>query len=216
MSRLYMLCPVLLLVFLAACSGSSGASQQADYDTTKKMIVDILKTDDGKKAMTEVLADKKMQEAMALDSEAVSQAINKTLISEEGKEFWSKLFSDPTFVQGFSKVIEKEQKDLMKGLMKDPEYQKSLIELYKNPEMMNEMVTVMQGQKFRSHLQSTIEETINSPVFQAKMSESLLKAAEKIQSKQGQGSSGGQQGQGGQQGGGQSGGQGEESSTSAS
>ncbi|MYL21873.1 spore gernimation protein GerD [Halobacillus litoralis] len=182
MSRLRILLPVLILVFLAACNGSSGASEQADYDTTKKMMVDILKSDDGKKAMTEVLSDEEMQQSMALESEVVSQAVQQTLISEEGKAFWSKLFSDPTFVQEFSKVLEDQQKELMKGLMKDAEYQKLMIELYKNPEMMEQMVTVMQGQKFKAHLETTIEETLNSPVFQAKMTETLLKAAEEMSS----------------------------------
>ncbi|WP_226585712.1 spore germination lipoprotein GerD [Halobacillus litoralis] len=206
MSRLRLLFPVLLLVFLAACNGTSGASEQADYDTTKKMIVDILKSDDGKKAMTEVLSDEKMQQSMALESEVVSQAVQKTLVSEEGKAFWSKLFSDPKFVQEFSKVIEDQQKKLMKGLMKDAEYQKLMIELYKNPEMMEQMVTVMQGQKFRSHLEKTIEETLNSPVFQAKMSDTLLKAAEKMKSgSQGSQSDGGQQGSSEQSGSGGSG-----------
>ncbi|SFK50903.1 spore germination protein D [Halobacillus dabanensis] len=209
MSKLRLLCPVLILVFLAACNGATGASEQADYDTTKKMVVDILKSDDGKKAMTEVLSDEKMQQSMALESEVVSQAVQKTLVSEEGKAFWSKLFSDPKFVQEFSKVLEEQQKKLMKGLMKDAEYQKLMIELYKNPEMMDQMVTVMEGQKFRAHLEKTIEETLNSPVFQAKMSETLLKAAEKMQSGGGGSeSSGGQseQGSGGESGGGGGGG----------
>ncbi|KHE71708.1 spore germination lipoprotein GerD [Halobacillus sp. BBL2006] len=214
MSKLRLLCPVFLLVFLAACGGSSGASEQVDYDTTKKMIVDILKTDDGKKAITEVLSDEKMQQSMALESGVVSQAVSDTLVSEKGKAFWSKLFSDPKFVQGFSKVLEEQEKDLMKGLMKDAEYQKLLIEIYKNPEMMDQMVTVMQGQKFRAHLEKTIEETLSSPVFQAKMSETLLKAAEKMKS--GEGSQSQQDGQGSQQpnesGGGQAEGQGQQSS----
>ncbi|ARI75361.1 spore germination lipoprotein GerD [Halobacillus mangrovi] len=203
MSILRLLCPVFLLVFLAACGGNAGASEQADYDTTKKMIVDILKTDDGKKAITEVLSDEKMQQSMALESEVVSQAVSDTLVSEKGKEFWTKLFSDPKFVQDFSTVLKDQQKDLTKGLMKDAEYQKLMIDLYKNPEMMEQMVTVMEGQKFRAHLEKTIEETVNSPVFQAKMSETLLKAAEKMKS--GEGQQGGQDGQGGQGGGQQSG-----------
>ncbi|MBN8237390.1 spore gernimation protein GerD [Halobacillus kuroshimensis] len=199
MSRLRILLPVLVLVFLAACNGSSGASEQADYDTTKKMMVDILKSDDGKKAMTEVLSDEEMQQSMALESEVVSQAVQQTLISEEGKAFWSKLFSDPTFVQEFSKVLEDQQKELMKGLMKDAEYQKLMIDIYKNPEMMEQMVTVMQGQKFKAHLETSIEETLNSPVFQAKMTETLLKAAEEMKSGEEQG---GQSEESGQQSGG--------------
>jgi spore germination protein D len=205
MSKLRLLCPVLLLVFLAACGGASGASEQADYDTTKKMVVDILKSDDGKKAMTEVLSDEKMQQSMALESEVVSQAVQKTLVSEEGKAFWSKLFSDPKFVQEFSKVLEEQQKKLMKGLMKDAEYQKLMIELYKNPEMMDQMVTVLEGQKFRAHLEKTIEETLNSPVFQAKMNETLLKAAEQMKSGGGGSGSSGQSGSEGQSGSGGSG-----------
>ncbi|WP_163528046.1 spore germination lipoprotein GerD [Halobacillus ihumii] len=197
MSILRLICPVLLVVFLTACGGTSGASGEADYETTKKMMVDILKTDDGKKAMTEVLTDEQMQQAMALDSEVVKQAVSETLLSEKGKKFWSKLFTDPKFVQEFSKVIEEEQKKLMKGLMKDPEYQKSLIELYQNPEMMEQMLEVMQGQKFRAHLEKTIQETLNSPVFQAKMTETLLQAAEKM--KTGEQSGGQKQKQGGQE-----------------
>lgn len=201
--------PVLLLILLTACGGGSGNGQQADYETTKKMIVDILKTDDGKKAITEVLSDKKMQQAMALESEIVSQSVSETLISEKGKSFWTKMFSDPKFVQGFSKVLKDQQKELTKGLMKDAEYQKLMIDLYKNPEMMEQMITVMQSQKFSAHLEETITQTINSPVFQAKMSETLLKAAEKMASEGSQSSGSGQSGQGSQGqtgGGGQSGG----------
>ncbi|ASF37774.1 spore gernimation protein GerD [Halobacillus halophilus] len=197
MSKIRFLCPVIILVFLAACNGSSGASQQADYDTTKKMIVDILKTDEGKEALTEVLSDEKMQQSMTLESEVVAQSVSDTLVSDKGKEFWSKLFADPSFVQGFSKTLEEQEKDLLKGLMKDPEYQKLLIEIYKNPEMMEQMVTVMQGQKFREHLEKTIQETLNSPVVQAKMSETMLKAAEKMKTGEGSSSSGGEDQQGG-------------------
>lgn len=185
---LRLMCPVLFLVLLAACGSGSTSGEQADYDATKKMVVDILKTDDGKKAITEVLSNEEMQQNMALESEIVSQTVSETLVSEKGKEFWTKMFSDPKFVQGFSKVLQDHQKELMKGLMKDAEYQKLMIELYKNPEMMEQMVTVMQGQKYREYLETTINETLNSPVFQAKMSETLLKAAEKM-SKEGGGSS---------------------------
>ncbi|WP_101846968.1 spore germination lipoprotein GerD [Halobacillus sp. Marseille-P3879] len=206
MSILRIICPIILVVFLAACNGSSGATEQTDYDTTKKMMVDILKTDDGQKALMEVLSDEKMKQELALESEDVSSAVKETLLSEEGKKFWSNLFSDPSFVQEFSKVVQEEQEDLMKGLMKDSEYQASLIELYQNPEMMEKMLEVMQGQKFRGHLEKTIEETLNNPVFQAKMSETLLKAAEEMQSGgggEGEGGNGGGEegssGQGGQE-----------------
>ncbi|MFC7061862.1 spore germination lipoprotein GerD [Halobacillus seohaensis] len=205
MSIFRIILPILLVVFLAACNGSSGASEQSDYDTTKKMMVDILKSDEGQSALKDVLAKEDMKQELALESEEVSTAVKETLLSEKGKAFWSKLFSDPSFVKEFSKVVQEEQKSLMKALMKDSEYQASLIEIYQNPEMMEKMLEVMQGQKFRAHLEKTIEETLNNPVFQAKISETLLKAAEEMQSGgggQGQGG-GGSSGEGGNGGGGQ-------------
>ncbi|WP_181350990.1 spore germination lipoprotein GerD [Thalassobacillus sp. CUG 92003] len=206
-----------LILLLSACGGGADASQQADYDQTKKMVVDILKTEDGQTALKEVLADEKMQTALALDSKVVEEAVNKALTSEEGKKFWTKLFSDPEFISGYTEVIKKEQEDLFKGLMKDPEFQKNMIEIYQNPEMMEQMTTVMKGQQFREHLETTIQETLNSPVFQAKMSDILLKAAEKMQAGSssesgGEGESGQQQSGGSEGGGGGGGSQGESES----
>lgn len=198
----------LFALFLTACAGnSSGNEQQTDYDTTKKMVVDILKSDDGKKAMTEVMSDEKMQQAMALESKVVSDAVNKALTSEQGKEFWTKMFSDPKFVKGFADSMKKEHEELLKGLMKDSEYQKLLIDVFQNPEMIEQMQTVMEGQKFREHLEKTIQETLNSPLFKAEMTDTLLKAAEKMKGGgQGQQDQKAQEGGGGQGGGGQGGG----------
>ncbi|MFG6120665.1 spore germination lipoprotein GerD [Thalassobacillus sp. B23F22_16] len=198
----------LFALFLTACAGNSSGSEQADYDTTKKMVVDILKSDDGKKAMTEVLSDEKMQQAMALESEVVSDAVNQALTSEKGQEFWTKMFEDPKFVKGFADSMKKEHEELLKGLMKDSEYQKLLIDVFQNPEMIEQVQTVLEGQKFREHLEKTIQETLNSPLFKAEMTETLLKAAEKMQ-EGGQGggeSQGGQSQEGGSSGGGEGGG----------
>nr|WP_139823689.1 spore germination lipoprotein GerD [Thalassobacillus devorans] len=198
----------LFALFLTACAGNSSGSEQADYDTTKKMVVDILKSDDGKKAMTEVLSDEKMQQAMALESEVVSDAVNQALTSEKGQEFWTKMFEDPKFVKGFADSMKKEHEELLKGLMKDSEYQKLLIDVFQNPEMVEQVQTVLEGQKFREHLEKTIQETLNSPLFKAEMTETLLKAAEKMQEggQSGGESQGGQSQEGGSSGGGEGGG----------
>ncbi len=193
-----------LLFLLTACGGGgNGQAAQGDaqYETTKKMVVDIIKTDEGKKALTEVLTDEKMKELLVMDSSTVQQAIDKTLTSEESKKFWSKLFEDPTFVKTYTKSVEDAQKDLMKGLMTDSEYQKLLMDIFQSPEMTNTMVDVLKSQQFREHLETTIQETLNSPLFKASMTEVLLKAAEEQQKQQ----QGGQQ-QGGESGGGEGGG----------
>ncbi|MFD2043133.1 spore germination lipoprotein GerD [Ornithinibacillus salinisoli] len=198
-----------MLLFLGACGGES-ANKETDYDATKKMVVDILQTEDGKKALGEILADEKMQERLVIESNAVKQAINETLTSDKGKEMWKKLFEDPKFVETYVKSIEEDQKKLMTDLLKDSEYQKQMLDLLQNPEMTDQMLQTLKSQQFRSHLEETIQQTFESPLFQAKIQDILLKAAEKQGSGQqgGQGQGGGQSGGGGGEGGDSGGGSG--------
>ncbi|KGP70936.1 spore germination lipoprotein GerD [Pontibacillus yanchengensis] len=189
------------LSFLTACTGnSSSGGEQPQYETTKKMVVDILKTDDGKKAITEVLNDDKMKQQVVLESDVVKKSIEETITSDKGKKFWTKLFENPQFSKTFAQSMTEEQKKLTKDLMSDSEYQKSMLEILQNPEITNQMLTVMKSQQFRAHLEKTIEETMNTPMFKAKMSEIVLKAAEEMKSSSGGEKSEGEgEGQGGDQ-----------------
>lgn len=80
---------------MSACGNQNATADQADYDTTKKMVVDILQTEDGKKALTEIMADEKMKQQLIMQDDAVKKAVNQALVSEQGKEVWTKLFQDP-------------------------------------------------------------------------------------------------------------------------
>ncbi|RLL39952.1 spore gernimation protein GerD [Oceanobacillus piezotolerans] len=195
------------LLFLAACGGAGGnaSGNQGDYEQTKKMVVDILQTEEGKKALTEILSDQKMKEELIMNSDQVKTAINETLVSDKGKKMWTTLFEDPKFVEGFAKSMEEPQKELQKSLMSDADYQKQMLELLQNPEITDQMLSVLKSQQFRAHLEETIQQTLETPTFQAKMQEILLKAAEEQAKSQGEGGGGSNSGQGGQ-GGGQSGG----------
>ncbi|GAA0503792.1 spore germination protein GerD [Salinibacillus aidingensis] len=194
-----------IFMFITACGGDTGQSQgDAEYETTKKMVVDIVKTDEGKKALQEVLSDEKMKQQLVMDSAMVKDAINSTLTSDKGKKFWSKLFEDPKFVKTYTEATKDSQEKLIKGLMKDSEYQKSMMDLMQNPEMEDMIQQTLQSQKFKEHLEKSIQETLESPLFKAKMSEILLKAAEDMQKQQGGQSGSGQSG-GGQSGGGSGG-----------
>lgn len=202
-------------LFLGACSGSINASdKEGDYDATKKMVVDILQTEEGKKALVEIMADEKIKQELVIQSDVVKSAINETLVSDKGKEMWSTLFKDPQFVEGYAKSLNEEHIKLMKELMGDPDYQGKLIDLLNDPKVTEQMLTVMKSQDFRSHLQNTITETLESPLYQAQIQEILLKAAQE----QGQGQEqGGQDGQsGGTQGGNGGDGQGQGGGTKKS
>ncbi|SEU01979.1 spore germination protein D [Salinibacillus kushneri] len=193
--RWFLILPIFL--FITACGGNTGQTQgDAEYETTKKMLVDIIKTDEGKKALQEVLSDEKMKQQLVMDSAMVKDAINSTLTSDKGKQFWSKLFEDPKFVKTYTEATKDSQEKLMKGLMKDSEYQKSMMDLLQNPEMTDTMLQTLKSQQFREHLEKTIQETLESPLFKAQMSEILLKAAEDMQKQQGGQNQGQTQGSG--------------------
>ncbi|WP_066175024.1 spore germination lipoprotein GerD [Bacillus marinisedimentorum] len=199
MRRIYPLLMVLALA-LGGCAAEATDSSQPNYDETKKMVVDILKTDEGKKAIQDLVADEKIKEQMVLDQAFVKKTIEENLTSDKGKEFWKKQFEDPKFAETFAKSMQKQQEELMKKLMKDPDYQKSMIELYQNPDMEKQLLTVMKGQEFRQHLQKLMQETFESPLFKAKIQDLLMKAAEEAGSGQ-QKEGGGEQGGAGQGGG---------------
>ncbi|WML50257.1 spore germination lipoprotein GerD [Neobacillus sp. PS3-34] len=203
---------LLSIVFLSSCSSSQGGGGgQVDYEQTKKMVVDILKTDDGKKAIQDVMSDDKMKEKLVMDQKVVAETIQQTLTSEKGTEFWKKTFSDPKFAEGVAKNMKTENEKLLKDLMKDPEYRGMMIEVFKEPEIQKEVADSLKSKDYREHLQKVITETMESPLFKAKMQEMLIKGAEEMQKGKSSGKeskSGGESSQSGQsgQGGSQSGG----------
>ncbi len=173
-----------IMVFLTSCSSSdTSGGGQVDYEATKKMVVDILKTDDGKKAIQDVMSSDSMKEKLVMDQKVVSDTIQQTLTTDKAKEYWKKTFSDPKFAQSISKNLKSENKKLLKELMNDPEYRGMMVEVFKEPEIQKQMTDALKSKEYRTHLQKVITETIDSPLFKAKIQELLLKAAEEANTK---------------------------------
>lgn len=178
---------MLLLIFssflvIIGCAPAEQGGNQIDYDQTKKMVVDILKTDEGKKAIQEIMTDEEMRQNFVMDQVIVTKSIQDTLTSDKGVEFWKKTFEDPKFVESFAKSMQSEHEKLIKGLMKDPEYQGMMIDIMKDPELEEELVRILKSKEYRGHLQTVMSETFESPLYKAKIQELLIKAAEEMQS----------------------------------
>lgn len=198
---IYML---LILFILTSCGGTqTEGEKKEDYEGTKKMVADILKTDDGKKAITEALASDDMQQTYVVDSKIMKEAVSQTLTEEKGKKFWEKLFQDPAFVKSFAKALQDSQEKVTQNLMADSEYQKKLMEILSNPEMEKQTLSLLTSQQFRGHLEKVIEESFQSPMLQEQLSELLLNAAKEMKPQEGssEGGSQGQQDQGQSEGG---------------
>jgi spore germination protein D len=189
--------PATFLLLAAGCAPTESGGGEVDYEETKKMVVDILKTDDGKKAIQEVMGDDGMKEKLIMDQPVVTDTIEKTLTSEKGMDFWKKSFEDPKFAESVAKSMKKENEQLLKNLMKDPEYKGMMIEVMKDPELEKELTTVLKSKEYREHLQKVMSETFESPLFKAKLQALIVKAAEELPT---------QKPEGGEEGGGDSGG----------
>ena len=182
--RMLLLLPIMLFVTSCASSNdlSSGAGQM-DYDKTKKMVVDILKTDDGKKAIQDVMTSDAMKEKLVMEQKVVTDTIQSTLTSDKAVDFWKKTFSDPKFAQAVAKNMKNENKAILKELMNDPQYRTMMVQVFNEPEIQKQMTDALKSKEYRQHLQDVITETLNSPLYKAKIQELLLKAAEQASKK---------------------------------
>ncbi|AOT99755.1 spore germination protein GerD [Bacillus velezensis M27] len=165
-----------VVLSVTACAPKDQAADM-DYDQTKKMVVDILKTDDGKKAIKEILNDDAMNEALVIDQNAIKGTIEKTLTSKKGAEFWKTIFEDSKFAESFAKTLQPEHEKIIKKLMKDPDYQKSFMQIMQDPGMDKKYYELVKSQKFRSYLEDVITETLSSPLFKKQFEDELKKAA---------------------------------------
>ncbi|PLR96412.1 spore germination lipoprotein GerD [Bacillus sp. T33-2] len=186
------LLPVIALYIITGCAQSEAGGEHINYEDTKKMVVDIIQTDDGKKAMQEIMSDGKMKEQLVLDQSMVSDTIKTTLTSDKGTDMLKKSYQDPKFAAAMGQSMKNENEQLLKDLMKDPEYRAMMIEVLKDPELEKEITNVLKSKEYRQHLQTVITETFESPLYQAKLQSLMQKSAAQMQSgKQGGGAGGG-------------------------
>lgn len=175
-----LLLPFCLFFIVSGCAESQAQGGELDYEETKKMVVDILKTDDGKKAIQEVLSDEKLKQQLIMDQTVVKEVIEQTLTSDKGMEFWKKAYEDPKFAEGMAKSMKTENETLIKNLMNDPDYRGKLVEIMKDPELQKEVQDTLKSTEYREHLQKIVSETFESPLFKAKIQDLLIKAADEV------------------------------------
>ncbi|MFJ8067030.1 spore germination lipoprotein GerD [Psychrobacillus sp. NPDC096426] len=158
----------LILLSLGLLSGCSGSSAPPSYEENKKMLIDALQTEDGKKAIRTLLDDPAFKELLVIDNEQVKKSVEQTMLSKEAEEFWKKVYQDPKFSETMAKSMIKQQEELMKALMKDPTYLQDLESFFGSADMKKELGKVLQSSDMRKEMQKVVEETIQSPSLQSK------------------------------------------------
>lgn len=172
MRNLFLIVSFVALLFIyTGCA--SEPQKDLDYEQTKKMIIDILQTDEGKRALLDIISDDKLKQHLVIESDVVRETISETLLSKNGKDMWKELFADPKFIDSFYTSIADEQEKMLKHLMKDADFQKQMLDLLQNPEMAEQTIKLLKSQQFRKHLENTIIETIDNPIYRAKLQKEL-------------------------------------------
>ncbi|WOV84073.1 spore germination lipoprotein GerD [Sporosarcina jeotgali] len=168
------LLPVLFV--LSACS--NGPNAAPSYDETKKMMTDAIQTEEGKKAIRQLLTEEEFRKQLVLEQPEVTSAIESTLLSKEGKDFWKETFDDPKFQKTIATSMKDQQKEIMKALMNDASFQKELEEFFGTPDMQKQLENILHSGSLKKEFEKAIEETISSPLLQAKWQELILQAGE--------------------------------------
>ncbi|MGV3487685.1 MAG: spore germination lipoprotein GerD [Tuberibacillus sp.] len=180
----------LCILFLTGCSGQSAQSSTPDYQTTKKMVIDMIKSDDGKKAVLDILSEPEVKNQLVLNQDVVKKTITDTLTSDQGKKFWMDMLKDPDFSKALATSMQKNNEQLLKQLMNDPEYQGMLMKVFKAPNMEQEYLDLLQTKPFRDQLQKSILEAVSSPIFTSKLTDAINKEVDQQMKKSGGGKGG--------------------------
>lgn len=164
------------ILFFNGCNAFKGSeTKQPDYKEMKQMVVDILQTEDGKKAIQEAVQDPTLKKKMILSDTEVEKIVRTEFLSSENKQELKKMFEDPKFASELGKTLKKENEKLLKDLLKDPEYRKMMIETMKDPEFEKMLLDVMKSSAYRKQTMLIMKESLESPMFQ----DDLLKLMEK-------------------------------------
>jgi spore germination protein D len=177
---------VIMVSVLSSCGSepASGASEAVSYKDIKSMVIDILKTEDAQKALQESATSSTGNTGFSSkllsvqDQEQVRIAVKETLVSPEYDKVIQKLMTDPRFAGEFAKSVNKQNKQIHKDLLKDPTYQKDLIQVMKNPEMDKMILDVLQSTQYRKQVATIMQESMRSPLVRLELLDLMKKAVQ--------------------------------------
>lgn len=196
------------MLLLSSCGGGGGKAQgssQPDYKTIKTMVLDIMQTEEAKKTVSKMMKDEKFKQSMILDTSTVRTTLIKSIADPKNPQI-KEAFNDPKFTSTLAKSMKNENKELLKDLMKDPEYQKMMVSVMKDPEFEKNLMDLMKSSAYRQQTMQVMKEAIKSPLFQAELLKIMTKVNEDMmkpkEEKKGGKNKGGSSGGGGKSGGG--------------
>lgn len=177
MRKPLLLLSLCFLLLLIGCGGGEKSQASPDYKETKTMVLDILKTDEGKKAIQEA---SKEGEKKKEDTAQIHSSVEKTLIDPKNQEGFKEMLKDPKVAKAFAKAIEDEHKKLMKDLMKDPAYQQMMIKIMNDPKYQEILLKSMNSTTYQQQTMGVMKEAMQSPMFRLEMIQLMVEAQKEM------------------------------------
>lgn len=141
------------------------------YKEVKSMVIDILGSEEAQKAMEKASTAQygestlQMKSMTPSDQAQVRIAVKDVLTAPEYKTVLEAIMRDAKFAGEFAKAVSKDNKQIHKDLMKDPTYQKELVDMFKTPEMMKILSESIKTPDVRKVIMSSVTESMENPLF---------------------------------------------------
>lgn len=174
-----------LLSFSTSCAPMEEQEAKPEYQETKQIVLDIIQTEDGKKAISKVIVDDETKRRLLMDEAFIKDTIHETLLAEDHKEIWQKFMMDPEFATEYAQQMEDQYKDFIKDLMKDPDFRKDMIEILHEPEMGEHFLEMTKTNEFRTETMDVMQESLRNPYFRLQIRDLLKQVSfEDLQSEE--------------------------------
>lgn len=202
--------PVILTgLILSSCSAGGGAEAQGQmpYKDVKSMVMDIIESKDGQKAILKAASEQREDPTLRLlstgEGQQIQLAVKDILTTDTTEKLLQKTMTDPRFAGEFAKVMNKDIKNIQKELLKDPEFQKTYMQTMQNPEFQMMLLQTMRAPQFKQQVNLQIQEAMQNPIFKMEMLDLVKKAIQEgaTPTPESQSKSQSQQDQGGKSGG---------------
>jgi len=181
--KLYRTIPIAcVILLLTACGGGgqTGGGMQ-NYKDAKSMVLDILESEEAKKAIQKASEEQGGSAIKMLgtpEGKQIQIAVKDVLTDPSYPKHLEKMMTDPKFAGEFAKAVSKDNKQLHKDLMKDPEYQTMLIEVMKNPEFEKILLDTLKGKEYRKQAMMIFQESLENPLFKTELMDLMKKVME--------------------------------------
>lgn len=158
------------ILLLISCGAQQQPQQQTQsYKDTKTIVLDVLKSKEAEKVIQET-SQKNMDKTTKLlssgDGQQIQTAVKDVLTTNEaGVKMLQQTMSDPRFAGDFAKALQANMKQMQKDLLKDPEYQKSMVELMGSPDYERIVLEAMKSPAYRQQMMNVMKESLQSPLY---------------------------------------------------